>query len=392
MAKTVIKESEIKNYIHSLLNEAINNEVRVSDPRDVEEREKMLAGQPYDRSYFQKNGKSWNLEREYRKQHRYPELRKPKGGVIPRLIGANGEDLTPENKPEAIEASMEAAKERNRENTGNKYIKKQDREEFAQRNDINPEDAMNTAKDAFANNPEKSPEAQRWMNMSDEEKAAERERLRKERIQASIDSLSKTQAQMKDLQSRPGTKFPTRRELEQKIEKLKAERDSLEDNQLNQDAIRELDKFIKDKQTILNKYYGDKYYDDEDPEIDRMRDDADNIAKMNAQDGINPYEYETPDGENDSEDDEENTIDGGDDSEEEDEYDNTLDDIIGGGRGKRKRSNFDNAREMGFYDNDDDYMFEAKSKRKHNNKVTLKESQLRKIIKESVIKILNSLY
>lgn len=349
MAKIYLKESEIRRYVRTLIREAMETEA-AKDPEDIAEREKMLAGQQYDRSKFPLGGQSLKIEREYRNSRNLPPLKKPKGGVIPRIIGADGNDLTPENSPEAIQQVLRQRVKNNVINNAKRYIKVGDREEFAKNHDIDSDDAMNVTHDIFANNVDNDPVTQKWLAMTPDEREAESKRIRQERNRQSSERNIDIIKQISDA-GRRAIKYPTKEELEQKIETLKAKRDALEDNDLNRYDRAVYDHIINDTQRIINKYYnGIDTYNSSDAADDIVKyamDDIDSDSRYNelaadqGENYVDPSEFEPKN---------EPQIDK--DNKENDNYEPL--DVVGR---KTKKTNFDDAREMGMFGNDEDFIF-----------------------------------
>lgn len=352
MANMYIKESAIRQYVRSLIREAIEAEA-ASDPADLEEREKMLAGKPYDRSKFPNGGKSIALERQRRAELGLPPIRKPKGGVVPSLIDANGNDITPENSPEAIQARLNGRVADHREKMAKRFIKKSDRERMAQRLGLSDEEAKNLKFDSYANNVDADSFTQRMLAMSPVERAEEAEKIRRNEIERGMtknaDFLKRTNGL-----SRRGVSYPTKEELEQRVLDLKAKQAALGPHcDANDYKWKNYDYIIKDTQRIINKYYNNK-------DVAPSSDAADDIVKdaLNDIDNDNRFsedgalemgdKYVDPSA---------FTANSGLQSSKEDDYE-PLDSYDHQKRKKGKRDKFDDMSDMGFFDDDDNsFMF-----------------------------------
>lgn len=257
MARITIKESVIRNYVRSLIRESIEAEA-VEDPRDLEEREKMLAGKSYNRTFFPDGGKSLSLERQRRAQLGLPPLRKPMGGVKPILIDGNGNDITPENSPEAIQARIEGRVKDHAQKMAKRFVKKADRENLGKVRGLSDKEAANLKIDKYANDVESDPYTQRMLSMSPEERAKEADRIRRDRIARGRASNAVISKMVSDL-GRRGLGYPTKEELLQHIERLKVEQKELGPRcPANEDGWKRYDYLIKDACNILNKYYNNK--------------------------------------------------------------------------------------------------------------------------------------
>lgn len=237
MSRIKIKESEIRRYVRSLIREAYEVEA-VEDPADVAERNKMLAGQPYDRRKFPDWGKSFSVEREYRKKMGYPVLTKPHGGVRPYLIDANGNDVTPENQPDAIAYELERRKrDKNSYNKG-RYTKL-DHKKYMEQGKLLTGDEQ--------------------LALSPEELDRYKEGIRKSGIERNMANNAKNREKYNDWKAsfeRGGRRF-TANELVAHIKDLKEKQKALGPHcEENDKKWRNYDYIIKDTQRILNSMYG----------------------------------------------------------------------------------------------------------------------------------------
>lgn len=348
----IIKESEIRNYVRGLIREALESEGRevliTPEERaaDLAEREKMLAGLPYDRSKFPYRGKSDYIERQLRIDRGLPPIRRPKGGVIPRLIDGDGNDVTPENSPEEIAARLEGRKTDHREKMGKRFIKKADRKSIVNGRNLSDDEAEKLTVDKFANDAENDPWTQKWFAMTPEEQEAERERIRRERNQKGIDNNAALRREWQNNQVRPESP-KTRQDLLDRLAEFKKKQTALGPHcQANDKKWKYYESFIKDTQRIIDRYYGGKKikkksndeensvkYDDE--MLNGILASGPDAATMASEIGdkyIDPYSFRTN----------VNDVDKNEHEEEEEDR---------GGN-----SDFDGAIEMGLFNDDDDYM------------------------------------
>lgn len=354
MLKLIIKESEIRSYIRSLIKEAIETEAAVENPDDIAERNKMLAGQPYDRSKFPYGGKSFSLERERRAQLGLPPLKKPKGGVIPRFIDADGTDITPGNSPEAIADRLNQMKAAHRDKMRDRYIKKADKETFmANRNLDGNADTPIGKYDKYLGKVEQDPVIQRVLAMSPEERAAEAEKQRKNRIQRGMDANREIRSKIS--KSSP-LGIPSNREFfVNRIAELKKKQAALGEHcDANDAQWRSLDYIINDTKRILNKWFGgyqdDTSFTDADDEFVKSALNDIDAEKMSrdfsdeyGENVVDPSSFETNAEETPSN------------SNIETDSDNyePLDDETP--KKKKKKHNFDDAEEMGYFDDIDNW-------------------------------------
>ena len=263
MSRIIIKESDIRKYVRSLIVEAYEVEA-VEDPEDVAERNKMLSGQSYNRRKFPNGGKSFKLEREYRNKMGYPPLRKPSGGVVPYLIDADGNDITPENKADATEYKKGKRKEKKNDYNRGRYTKKADKEYMSKGQHLTGDEQL---------------------ALSPEEREDYREKVRRDNIAKNMDDNDKRRKSMNS-NSIPSVKKnydnedeygkfrwsdgidakgnPTRykeydfnandsiENLRKRIRYNVAKRDKLDDNDANKKARMEYDKVIKSLKQVIN--------------------------------------------------------------------------------------------------------------------------------------------
>lgn len=396
MAKYIIKESEIRSYVRGLIKESI--EAEGLTPQDDEkyynnfmgyinnggrlnkrtidsfghtfpELTKMVNGKGYNRADWNdwRNAATFPaaVERHYRRMMGYtPFDKKSLNGVVPYLIDSNGNDISPENSEEGREARAQQKVDNHRKKEGNKFVRKANIESWAKAQGMNDEEIAELiasgkpVKDKNANlhsgdndlgKALQDPNFKKWFDMSDEEKEAERERIRQERIQQSVDRNADIIRQISDA-GRRVVKYPTKEELEQKIANLKAKRDALEDNDLNRYNRNMYDYIIKDTQRIINRYYNgiddDGSSDAADDIVYDALNDIDNddnykgLAAENGMEEVDPSQFETDD---------------------EAEYTKTPKPNNAAEPSSaidlNKRRNFDNAREMGMFGDDEDFLF-----------------------------------
>lgn len=278
MTKMIIKESEIRSYVRSLIREAMEVEA-AKDPEDIAEREKMLAGKQYDRSKFPKGGQSLKMEREYRAKMGFPPLRKPHGGVIPRIIGADGSDLTPENTPDDIQRELAKRAQHHRDDRRIAHT------------------PLNVQSDPIAQEIAKID----WESLTPAERKAESDRIRYMRVHQNDEKNAEIARQISD-RTRNGGGRASKAELAQRIRQLKDRIAKLSVNDLNQKKVDHLKYILKDTRRIyrerfLNGKVGK--YDDDDIVKKALADSSVGAAANADMEGqfkndlINPDDVET---------------------------------------------------------------------------------------------------
>lgn len=228
MARILIKESEIRQYIRQLLTEK-----QVASSEDMEQRQRMLNGLSYDRSVFAYTSKM--AEKRFREENNLPPLRKPHGGVVPRIISSledGGVDITPENHHSEISYRVQSRSNDNVNNTRERM--RQSRFEKT--------------------NGDKSDEFD-WENASVEEREAESQRIRDERkAQQSADNKRYHEMNAYNL---PNGKTSTSDMLIQRIQNLRDKQEELGPHcDANDKKWREYEYLINDTMKILKNSYG----------------------------------------------------------------------------------------------------------------------------------------
>lgn len=399
MAKYIIKESEIRNYVRCLIRESI--EAEGLTPQDDEkyynnfmgyinnggrlnkrtidsfghtfpELTKMVNGKGYNRSDWSdwRNASTFPaaVERHYRRMMGYaPFAKKSLNGVTPYLIDSNGNDISPENSEKGREVRAQQKVDDHRKKEANKFVRKDNIESWAKAQGMSDEEIAELiasgkpVKDKNANlhsgnndlaKALQDPNFAKWFNMSDEEKEAERERIRRERVQQNLDRNAGLIRQLNDL-ARRGVVNPTKEELEQKIKNLKAKLNALEDNDLNRDARNRYAHIIRDTQRIIDRFYNDggsiNPKDDKDDVDDIVKGALNNIdnddrfkglAAENGLEEIDPSRFETDYEEEHTKTPKENNT---------EEPHSAID--------LNQRRDFDDAKEMGMFGDDEDFLF-----------------------------------
>lgn len=341
MSRIVIKESEIRRYVRSLIREAMEDEGRKASPENERELEKMRRGEDFNFGILGQGAKQ--RVREYFKEKGIPMPKMPKGGVSPEIInGATGEDKTPANSPEAIAKNLEARKTAHNQTNKDRYFAKKHGEETKEMNQLVDEpldDIDNTTysdRDTLANDElGQDAYAQKWLALSDDEKAAMRDKIRQNRINKS----SAENEKYRDVLNRTVTSgYPTPEELKQQIVDLKSKQSALgQHNDINDKKWREYDYLIKDREKILNKYYGGSEPDTNDEMADEIVNNAFN-DDLSGEEEFSGGDYGIERNKQQSDDQEYEPLD-------DDDFDN---------RSKKKRD-FDDLKDMGFYDDEDDW-------------------------------------
>ena len=322
MARFKIKEIEIRQYVRSLIREAIESEGRKADPTNEIELEKMRRGEDFNFGILGATAKQ--KVRDYFRDNGIPFPKKPKGGnPITIINGATGEDKSPNNTEDAIATKHEKQRTVANDRVKRNYHAKRNKDEIDKMqqmvnepmsdNEVDDEyddasidatDSQTKANDALGDDAY----TQKWLSMSDEEKEAMRDKIRRNRNKESSAENEKIRG---GLQRGASRGYPTAKELKQQIMDLKDKQAMLgQHNDINDKKWREYDFLIKDREKILNKYYG----------------------AYNQ----NLYKKETDDV---------------DDAPQKDEYE-PLDNFY---NRSGKRRNFQDLKDMGFYDDDDDF-------------------------------------
>lgn len=349
MARFKIKESEIRKYVRSLIREALESEGRKADPTNERELEKMRRGEDFNFDILGAGAKQ--KVRDYFRENGIPFPKKPKGGSRIKIInGATGEDKTSDNTADAIADKHEKQQAAYNQSRLKNYHAKRNKDEIDKmqqmvneplpNNDVDADDGYDTintsdrqtkANDALGNDAY----TQKWLSMSDEEKAAMRDKIRKNRQKESSAENDKIRGA---LQKSVSSGYPTPNELKQQIADLKDKQAMLgQHNDINDKKWREYDFLIKDREKILNKYYGGYAPNADDEYADEVVNNAlaDDLSGEEEFQGGN-YGIETTKG-----------------NPQEDDYE-PLDDDDFDNRSKKKRD-FKDLRDMGFYSDDDEW-------------------------------------
>lgn len=351
MARIKIRESEIRQYVRSLIREAMEDEGRKADPTNERELAKMYRGEDFNFGVLGAGAKQ--KVRDYFRENGIPFPKKPKGGnPITIINGATGEDKSPNNTDNAIADKHERQRVTNNQNRLANYHAKRNQSEIDKMQQmvnepsasnsvddddeygdsmINTSDSQTKANDALGNDAY----TQKWLSMSDDEKAEMRDKIRQNRQKESSAENDKIRGA---LQRSVSSGYPTPKELKQQIIDLKDKQAMLgQHNDINDKKWREYDFLIKDREKILNKYYGGYAPSADDEYADEVVNNAladDLSGEEEFQDGN--YGIETTK-----------------DIPQEDDYE-PLDDDDFDNRSKKKRD-FQDLKDMGFYDDDDDW-------------------------------------
>lgn len=347
MARFKIKESEIRQYVRSLIREAIENEGRKADPTNERELEKMRRGEDFNFGILGATAKQ--KVRDYFRDNGIPFPKKPKGGnAITIINGATGEDKTPENTENAISDKHEKQRLLNNQKRLSNYHAKRNKGDIDKMqqmvneplsdNEVDDEnisigttDSQTKANDALGDDAY----TQKWLSMSDEEKEAMRDKIRRNRQKESSAQNDKIRGA---LQKSVSSGYPSPQELKQQIKGLKDKQAMLgQHNDINDKKWREYDFLIKDREKILNKYYGGYQPSSDDEYADEVVNNAlaDDLSGEEEFQGGN-YGIEIT--KNNPQEDEYEPLD-------DDDFDNRS----------KKRRDFQDLKDMGFYDDDDDW-------------------------------------
>lgn len=347
MARFKIRESEIRQYVRSLIREAIENEGRKADPTNERELEKMRRGEDFNFGILGATAKQ--KVRDYFRDNGIPFPKKPKGGnAITIINGATGEDKTPENTENAISDKHEKQRLLNNQKRLSNYHAKRNKGDIDKMqqmvneplsdNEVDDEnisigttDSQTKANDALGDDAY----TQKWLSMSDEEKEAMRDKIRRNRQKESSAQNDKIRGA---LQKSVSSGYPSPQELKQQIKGLKDKQAMLgQHNDINDKKWREYDFLIKDREKILNKYYGGYQPSSDDEYADEVVNNAlaDDLSGEEEFQGGN-YGIEIT--KNNPQEDEYEPLD-------DDDFDNRS----------KKRRDFQDLKDMGFYDDDDDW-------------------------------------
>lgn len=355
MAKFVIKESVLKNYISSIIRETIETESRgKQDPQVQIELDKMLSGQTYNRGVFPTGGKAFQIEMNYRKERGLPPLRKPKGGIVPYLIDGDGNDITPENSPDQIAHRLNMRGDAHRETERLRHVDKGNREERQQMHaNLGLDGADNGSTNAVNG---EDVYTQRWLNMTPEERAEQREKILQMRKNDSAAKLDNYRREVGKLSNR-GLELPSAEHLKQRIVDLKARQAALGPHtDANDYDWKRYDYIIKDTQKILSKYFDNVDIDAmKDDVVDAMVADADkdieNDSKFAEEAAALGDDYVAPSTKFKGQEDIQPIDTATDNDEEEDDDDDAISKY-----GKKYKRDFKAAQDMGLFDNLDDMM------------------------------------
>ena len=267
MARFKIKESEIRQYVRSLIREAIESEGRKEDPINTRELEKMRRGEDFNFGIMG-NGARKKVYKFFR-ENGIPFPTKPKGGnPITIINGATGEDKTPSNTEDAIFDKHEAQRQTYNQTRLDRYHEKKNKDKIDKMHQIvneplpNNKTDDNLIKNAEIDKPTKKTRktldndayTQTWLSMSDEEKEDMRNKIRRNRQKENSAENDKIRGA---LQRSVSSGYPSPQELKQQIIDLKNKQSMLgQHNDINDKKWKEYDFLIKDREKILNKYYG----------------------------------------------------------------------------------------------------------------------------------------
>lgn len=339
MARTIIKESELRKYIRSIIREAIEDEARKASPETENELNKMIRGEDF--NYGLLGTTARQKVRDYFKSKGLTIPTKPKGGIPPRIInGTTGEDKTPENSPKALAMTMQRKKNEKKKYDASRHYEKKNKDEYDEMNKLVNEPSDGNMDNGQTPNTDtssldKDQYTQNWLNMSDDEKSAMRDKIRQNRQDKRDSELLHYRD---ELNKRRPVAFPTPQEIKREIVDLKAKQAQLgQHNDINDRKWKEYDYLIRDREKILNKYYGGGEKDSNDELADEivnnaLKDDLSGEEEFKDNYGIEKTKPQ-------------------DQEQDEVQYDDFDDDIFG--RNKKKRD-YDELKSMGFYNDDDD--------------------------------------
>lgn len=268
MTRFKIRESEVRQYVRSLIREAIESEGRKPDPINKRELDKMRRGEDFNFGIMGSGAQQ--TVRDYFRDNGIPFPTKPKGGnPITIINGATGEDKSPNNTEDAISYKHEKQRQKRNQIRLDKYHETKNKDKIDQMrqmvyeplvddediDDENDDTSTDTSKkerkanDALSNDEY----TQKWLSMSEEEREAMRDKIRRNRIKERSAENTKFRSSMQ--RGVNGT-YPTAKELKQQIADLKDKQAMLgQHNDINDKKWREYDFLINDREKILNKYY-----------------------------------------------------------------------------------------------------------------------------------------
>lgn len=325
MSRIIIKESEIRNYVRSLIAEArkeINFEPEVENGVfDLDKAEMQPGSRRWLSNFFKSKGLN--------------KPRKPQGDKVPsRMIDINTGELANSDEINKFLSDRRASAEdiyrtKAREKARSKRLgasdDSKDIRSYIDSLDGDPNDDY----------------TQKWLRMSDKEKAAARDDIRQRRINRGVEDMKRYQTMDKQPVAYRGTKAERKEALINKIKYLKNKQAAMgARNDINDSDWKYYDMLIKDSENILRKYYNDDKIGKKNPN----NDNTDDIVKNAFRDDLStaPEFSET----------DVNAIDTNRGTEENEPIDEPqYDDDFG--RSKKKRD-FNDLRAMGFY-NDDDF-------------------------------------
>lgn len=336
MAKIQIKESDIRNYVRALIREARKTSIETTT-----ELEKMKNGQNFDLDNLEKSKAGRDAAKDFFAAKGIKKPRKPiekasKGLYSPhRIINFETGDL--ENAQELADFSERLRSigyNQHRQRIGQNYRNRRDDklDNTQSRRDLilslglgNDAELEDGVSDKYTN---------KWLRMSDDEKAAARQAIRDREKQQRQEEYDQIRQSLKSVQP---FHVPNAEELRQRLSDLRDKKAALgPHNNLNDRKWREYDYLIKDTQNILRTYYKSSKVDKDssDPMADEIVNNAlsDDLSTEEEFKDFNFNQFEK--------------------NKKAEKEDNELLDDDDWGRSKKKR-NFDDNRD--FFDLDDEY-------------------------------------
>lgn len=279
MARIVIKESEIRNYVRSLIREARKQIDFAPDIQngtfDLEKTEMMPGSRRWLNDFFKSKG--------------IPKPRKAQGEGAPnRIIDyktgelVNGDEINQfvsDRRSAAADDHRKKARERARGLSSNAVADNQITKDAM--NNFN-NDSISDGDNAEPVDSIKDEYGEKWLNMSDDE----REALKKDIINARKAKQASDVDRYREMgRNSISSGFPNADEIRDRIAMLKDKQAALGNhNDINDKKWREYDFLIKDCQKILNKYYGGETPTDSNDEM------ADEIVKNALADDLSSAE------------------------------------------------------------------------------------------------------
>lgn len=290
----VLKESQIRKYIRSLIREALETEHRLPSEESRAEIEKMESGKPYDRTNFAPA--ALRREKAYREQMGYPSISdwennkkqsfkdqtgKTLGAINVSTVGADGNPTSVVMGHKKMHVSVDDMFKTREEyltsraaeygkRSANRYLNVADRKAKADERGVDYKQI--NSMDSTINNADKDPKTRIWLNMTVDERERIADKIRRKRMDKQFQKNDEIRKSIS--KNSPGRfeDLENTKSMIDRVNMLKTKRDELhrklggKETDLNRREWTKYDHVIKDNVRILDDYLFDqnvicKYFD-----------------------------------------------------------------------------------------------------------------------------------